>query len=143
MEKIKVVCSHCHEVNTLPKKDSYKKALCGHCKTSLLSAKVIELTQTSFDHVIVNTSLPVIVDFWASWCGPCKMFAPTFTKASQNYTLKAIFAKVNTEQEQQLSALYNIRSIPTLIIFKEGKEVHRVSGAIDESNLNYLVNSFI
>jgi len=140
---MRVVCPHCLGVNNIPKKDEYKKANCGKCKKSLLDTKPIELTDSNFDEVVVNSDIPVIVDFWAPWCGPCKMFAPVFEKSSANYPLKALYVKVNTEDEQNLGARFGIRSIPTLIIFKDGKESHRISGALDETNLNNLVSQFI
>lgn len=140
---MKIVCPHCKSVNNVPQKESYKKANCGRCKESLLDTKPIELTANNFDEVIVNSDIPVIVDFWAHWCGPCKMMGPNFEKSAKNFPLKTLFTKVNTENEQTLGARFGIRSIPTLIIFKEGKEVHRISGALDESSLNSLVSQFM
>lgn len=140
---MRVVCPHCKEVNNVPKKDSYKKANCGKCKKSLLDTKPIELTEANFDEVIVNGDIPVVVDFWAPWCGPCKMFAPTYEKSASNFPLKALYAKVNTENEQNLGARFGIRSIPTLIVFKNSKEMERISGALDETNLNRLVSKYI
>ncbi|MDD2905762.1 MAG: thioredoxin TrxC [Sulfurimonas sp.] len=137
-----IVCPHCLSVNNVPQKDSYTKANCGKCKKSLLDTKPIELTNTHFDEVIVNSDIPVIVDFWAPWCGPCKMMAPNFEKAATKFALKTLFVKVNTENEQNLGARFGIRSIPTLIIFKNAKEVHRVSGALDETSLSRLVEQF-
>ena len=140
MDKINVVCPHCLKVNKIPKKDSYTKANCGSCKNSLLDSTPIELDESNFDHVVVNSEIPVIVDFWAPWCGPCKMMAPIFNEVSQKYPLKALFVKVNTEQHQNLGAKYQIRSIPTLIVYKNGSEVKRVSGALDPLKLSNLVN---
>jgi len=139
---MRVVCPHCLSVNNIPQKESYKKANCGKCKSSLLDTKPLELTEANFDEVVVNSDIPVVVDFWAPWCGPCKMFGPTFEKVSTEFPLKALFTKVNTESEQNLGARVGIRSIPTLIIFKEGKEVHRVSGALDATSLKTLVSQF-
>jgi len=140
---MRIVCQHCLSVNNVPKKESYTKANCGKCKKSLLDTKPMELTNTNFDEVVVNSDIPVIVDFWAPWCGPCKMMGPNFEKSAQNFPLKTLFVKVNTESEENLGARFSIRSIPTLIIFKEGKEVHRISGALDETTLNNLVKQYI
>lgn len=140
---MRVVCPHCLSVNNIPKKDEYKKANCGKCKKSLLDTKPIELNDSNFDEVVVNSDIPVVVDFWAPWCGPCKMFGPVFEKSAQKHPLKALYVKVNTENEQNLGARFGIRSIPTLMIFKDGKEAHRISGALDESNLNNLISQFI
>ncbi len=140
---MRVICPHCLSVNNIPQKDSYKKANCGKCKESLLDTKPIDLTASNFDEVIVNSDIPVIVDYWAPWCGPCKMMGPNFEKSAKNFPVKTLFAKVNTENEQQLGARFGIRSIPTLMIFKDGKEVHRASGALSEEQLNSLVKQFI
>ena len=139
---MRVVCPHCLSVNNVPQKDSYKKANCGKCKKSLLDTKPLELTEANFDEVLVNSDIPVIIDFWAPWCGPCKMMGPVFEKTATKFPLKTLFVKVNTENEQNLGARFGIRSIPTLMIFKDGKEVHRVSGALDEGSLSQLVSQF-
>ena len=140
---MRVVCPHCLSVNNIPQKESYKKANCGKCKNSLLDTKPIEISEANFDEVVVNSDIPVIVDYWAPWCGPCKMMGPNFEKSAKNFPLKTLFVKVNTEDEQALGARFGIRSIPTLMIFKDGKEVHRASGALSEEQLNSLVKQFI
>ena len=140
---MRVICPNCLSINNVPKKDSYLKANCGKCKESLLDNKPINLTNANFDEVVVNSDIPVIVDFWAPWCGPCKMFAPIFNETSKKYPLKAVFAKVNTEVEQTLGSKYNIKSIPTLVIYKNAREVKRVSGALDPLRLSNLINEYI
>ncbi len=143
MDKINIVCPHCLKVNKIPKKESYAKANCGSCKNSLLDTTPINLDESNFDHVVVNSEIPVIVDFWAPWCGPCKMMSPIFNEVSQKYALKALFVKVNTEEQQNLGVKYQIRSIPTLIVYKNGNEVKRVSGALDPLRLSNLVNEHL
>ncbi len=140
---MRVVCPNCLQVNNIPLKETYKKANCGSCKDSLLNTTPIELNQSNFEEVVVNSEIPVLVDFWAPWCGPCKMFSPTFKNVASKYPLKVLFAKVNTEAEQNLGAKYNIRSIPTLVIYKNGIEQQRVSGALDEQNLINFINQYI
>ncbi len=140
---MRVVCPHCLSVNNVPQKESYKKANCGKCKNSLLAYNPVELRSSTFDEVVINSDIPVIVDFWAPWCGPCKMMAPVFEQAASRFPLKALFAKVNTENEQNLGARFGIRSIPTLIVFKNGKEVERISGALDATSLSALVSKHL
>ncbi len=140
---MRVVCPKCLSVNNVPRKESYKKANCGKCKNNLLDTHPIELNSLNFDTIIANSDLPVVVDFWASWCGPCQMMAPNFESASASFPLKAVFAKLNTEENQELAARFGIRSIPTIMIFKDGKVVHQISGALDKNSIESLVRSFL
>jgi thioredoxin 2 len=140
---MRVVCPHCLAVNNIPQKQSYKKANCGACKKSLLDTKPIELKASNFDEVIVNSQIPVIVDFWAPWCAPCKMIAPVFLDLAQLYPLKVLFAKVNTEQEQILASRMNIRGIPTIIAYKDGKIANQVSGALPYQQLKDFVQALL
>ena len=140
MDKINIVCPHCLKINAIPKKDTYTKANCGSCKNSLLDTTPMQLDESNFDHVIVNSQIPVIVDFWVPWCGPCKMMAPIFSEVAQKYPLKALFVKVNTEAHPNLGAKFSIRSIPTLVVYKNGMEKKRISGALDPLRLSNLVN---
>jgi thioredoxin 2 len=140
---MKVVCPHCGKVNAIPFKESYAKANCGECKNSLLDTKPINLDENSFDNQMLNSDIPVIVDFWAAWCGPCKMMGPAFEEAATSFALKARFAKVDTENQQNIAARFGIRSIPTIIAFKDNKEIDRVSGALSVSQLQDWVKRLI
>jgi len=132
---VNVVCPHCLKVNRIPKKVSYAKANCGECKNSLLKSAPVAVNADKLGTFIANSDIPVVVDFWAPWCGPCVQMAPAFEKVALAMPLEAQFVKVNTEEQQALGAQYAIQSIPTLIIFRNGKEVARMSGALSVDSL--------
>lgn len=140
---MRVVCPYCFNVNNVPVRETYKKANCGHCKESLLFTNVLELYNENFDTVVANSQIPVVVDFWAPWCGPCKMMGPEFAKSASGFPLKALFAKVNTQDEQILAQRFDVRSIPTLIIFKDGEIVYRMAGAMKEAAITSLVRGMV
>ena len=129
-----LVCSQCHAINRIPEDKNHTQAKCGRCQQDAYNASPIELTDESFYRFIKKNDLPVIVDFWASWCGPCQAMAPVFNNVAQQ-SESLLFAKVNTEQAQKVSIDATIRSIPTVIFFHQGKEIDRISGGLTESQL--------
>lgn len=129
-DALHLVCPHCHAVNRVPAARLGQQPNCGHCHRPLFDGHPVELTQATFDKHISRGDIPVLVDFWAPWCGPCKMMAPQFAHAAQLLEPRVRLAKVDTEAEQALGARYGIRSIPTLTLFRGGREVARQAGAM-------------
>jgi thioredoxin 2 len=130
-----VVCPQCDAPNRAPVERLGDGGTCGKCKSALFAGSPLELTQANFDRHISRSGIPVVVDFWAPWCGPCRTMAPAFARAARELEPQFRLAKVNTEEEQALAARFGIRSIPTLAIFRDGREVARQSGAMDASRL--------
>src|SRR6185295_10392704 len=141
-ERLHVVCPHCDTTNRVLR-ERLAAANCGACKRQLFDAHPAELTAASFDRHVAANDLPLVVDFWAPWCGPCKMMAPAYEQAAARLEPNLRLAKLNTEDAPEIAARFGIRGIPTLIAFAGGREVGRQSGALDLSGIVGFVNAHL
>jgi thioredoxin 2 len=130
MSQLHVVCPHCHTTNRVQAEDLGSHPDCGSCHEGLFTGEPVNLSATEFERHIARSQLPVLVDFWAPWCGPCRMMAPAFEQAAKQLEPHVRLVKVNTDEAQGVGARLNIRSIPTLALFIGGREVARQAGAM-------------
>ena len=138
-----IVCPHCNAVNRIPAARLDEGPKCGRCHRTLFSGSPVELTTASFQTHIGRSDIPVLVDFWAPWCGPCKMMAPAFEQAARQLEPQVRLAKVNTETEQMLGAQFGIRSIPTMALFRGGREAARQAGAMGGADITRWVRAHL
>jgi thioredoxin 2 len=130
-----IPCPACNSVNRVPESRIGDGPVCGNCKQRLFNGQPIALTPASFDIQLKRSEIPVVVDFWADWCGPCRTMAPHFSRAAAELEPRMRFAKLDTESAQEIAGRYGIRSIPTMIVFQAGREIARQSGAMDARTL--------
>jgi thioredoxin 2 len=134
-EALQIVCPHCGQINRIPSARLGEAPRCGHCHETVFAAHPIELSSANFQRHIGRNDIPVVVDFWAPWCGPCQAMAPQYAQAASELEPNVRLAKLNTDAEPAIAGQFGIRSIPTLALFKAGREIARQSGAMGKADI--------
>jgi thioredoxin 2 len=137
-----IVCPHCTSINRIPAGKDARQAKCGHCHQLLFTGHPTPVSARSFATHIQRNDIPVAVDFWAEWCGPCKAMAPVYERVTAEFEPEVRFLKVDTERAPELASRYNIRSIPTLMLFKRGAVIAQRAGAVDANSLRTWLRQF-
>ncbi|AOM00708.1 thioredoxin TrxC [Cobetia marina] len=134
-ESLVLACPQCLALNRVATARLDDNPVCGKCSAAVLPQEPLELTSANFEALVTRSEMPVVIDFWASWCGPCKMMGPIFNEVAAQMGTRVRFAKIDTEAQQALAGRFGIRSIPTLLVMKQGKELARESGVMQAGQL--------